>query len=137
MDIIVESLEGRGLPPYPYRKVVFVADQAEVAELPSEGVETENVVFHADLFERLVGKHPDLAEAMGTSRFAGWLTEAGDEAVLHLAPTGGITNEIAEGLGRALSDWCSASRIARLTIGGSSQRIGREADSDDDWNVFL
>ena len=135
MDIIVESLEGRGLPPYPYRKVVFIADQAEVAELPSEGAESESVVFHADLFERLLARHPELAEA---SRYAGWLTEADDEAVLHLAFTGSeFTTQIAEGLGRALTDWCSASGITRLTIGGSSQRIGREADSDDDWSLPL
>lgn len=132
MDITLAD-KGGGIPPYPYRKVVIVADRAEVAEVPCDGDSTENIVYHADLHALLAAKDPMLADASFT---AGWLTEAGDEATLFVMAGSEISAAEAEQIGSTMSDWCGANGITKLTITDTTRKSGTETANTDDWDIF-
>lgn len=119
---------------YPHRKVVVVADHAEVAELPGESETSENLFFHEDLVSRLRERYPELGR--DTEFTAGWLSESGDEAVLHLwVGAGGFSAADVERIGRAMTDWCDASGVRRLTIADASSRRGSSGPSASNWGL--
>jgi hypothetical protein len=130
MEIMLKDTGG-GIPPYPYRKVVIVADRTEVAEVPCDGDGTENIVYHADLFALLAAKDPKLADASFTP---GWLTQTGSEATLSVA--GVISTTEAEQIGAAMTDWCEANGITTLVITDASRKSGTETANADDWDIF-
>jgi hypothetical protein len=128
--------EGVTYPPYPYRKVAFVDDQAEVAEFACLGSGSENVVYHGDLVTLLQEKHPELEEVFSRA-VAGWLTESQDEAMLFLEPRAGpVSPEDVQRMGHALDDWGRASGIRRLTVIDTSRRQGPEGLAEDDWTIL-
>jgi hypothetical protein len=119
---------------YPYWKVVLAGERAEVAELSCEGESSENLYFHEDLVARLRTAYPELD---GTDFIAGWLTRSGDEAVLSLhLGAGGLGRLDVGRIDRALSDWCAAAGIRRVTIADPFCR-GRDEHledvGEDDW----
>jgi hypothetical protein len=122
------------VPPYPYFKVVIVADCAEIAALPCDGVGSENIVFHGDLLSVLHQKQPELAERAFTP---GRLVLDNTEAFLHIAASNPVTEDEAEEIGRALGGWCEAKGVTKLTISGTSRRSGAEPEpvSEEEWDI--
>ena len=133
MEIITAKQPG-GTPPYPNRKVVIVADRAEVAEVRCDGVGSENIVYHADLLTLVGERRPDLAE-VSTFR-AGWLTQTGNEATLYLAAGSELSATEAERIGEAMSGWCNGNRITKLTITDTTRTSGTEESAAADWDLF-
>jgi hypothetical protein len=133
MEIIIAKQPG-GSPPYPNRKVVVVADRAEVAEVPCDGVGSENIIYHADLLALVSERHPDLAEV--SSFTAGWLTQTGNEATLYLAAGSELSATEAERIGEAMSDWCNGNRVTKLTITDTTRSSGAEKSTAADWGLF-
>ena len=129
---VVVSGDG-GFPSYPFRKVVIAGERAEVAEVSCDGEGSENVVRHEDLVSRLRDRAPELVRDTGFT--AGWITQSGDEAFLSLHLTaGGISDGEAARYGRALSEWCGAAGIRRLTIADASRRRSA-ASGESDWSL--
>lgn len=132
IDILLSS---GGSPSYPYRKVVLLGDYAEVAELTCQGPEGENIVYHADLFERLLRRHPELD---GAAMFTpAWLCRNDTDVVLYVSAGEELGAQVAERIGAALHDWCADAGIRRLTITDTSRRSGNEDSSADDWSLPL
>lgn len=131
MDITVST---RGGPPsYPHRKVALAGDRAEIAEeLESEGY--GDVAYHAILESRLRAENPDLAA--DTEWTAGWLAQSGSEAILWLhVSAAGVSDEDAQRVRSALSEWCAAAGVRTLEVTDFSRR-NRPADSaESDWSL--
>ena len=120
------------MPPYPYFKIVLVAEQAEVAALPCDGGQTENIVFHADLLSKLYDRNP----ALESQPFmAGWLTQSAGEAVLHLATAKPVSQEEAERIGCAIGGWCESNEVTKLTISNTSRRSDAEEVASRGWDI--
>lgn len=136
MKLTVNISGNTGPVAYPYRKVVFIGEYAEVAELPCEGESSENIVYHADLIERLVDTHPELD---GLPFKGGWIMEnEPGEAVLHLAGGGEVSQEEADELARLLGAWCEKAGISTLTITDTTKATGTEKAGDaSDWTLDL
>lgn len=131
MEITTSDSQG-GIPPYPYFKVVIVAEQAEIAALPCNGTETENIVFHADLLSLLHESQPELA---GHDFTAGWLTLSRPAALLYLAARKSVSQEQAERIGQAIGSWCETNGVSKLTIFDTSRRSDAETASSSSWDI--
>jgi hypothetical protein len=132
MDITISTSPG-GWPSYPYYKVVIVADRAEVAALPCDGAESENIVFHSDLLKMLHGKYPELE---GHKFTAGWLGKSNAEALLYLPVVKPISQEEAERIGDAIGNWCETNGITKLTVLDTSPKKDAGPASPKDWENF-
>lgn len=129
MEVVLA--DAAGFPSYPYRKVVLVGDRAEVAEFACEGDNTENFVYHEDLVTRLRERYPDLSKDAEFA--AGWLTQSGEEAVVHIQVVRrGFRENDCDRIGRALRDWCNSAGVRRLLIADSSARSGADASRESD-----
>ena len=114
----------------------MAGDRAEVAEFPCEGEGSENLYYHEDLISRLRDAYPELAEVGFSDVEAGWLTQSGDEAFLYiwaLAPC--LSDEDTARVGRAMSEWCRASGVRKLTIADASRRDDGGEPGEDSWEL--
>lgn len=123
----VRLIPGRGIPRYPYWKVVVAGVRAEVADLPCTDEGSENLYFHEGLLDQLRAKHPDLGDV---SVSPGWLTQNGDEAVARLL-VDSLSPADATRIAEALGDWCAGAGADRLAIVDPRLR----GDGDQDWEL--
>ncbi len=127
MELTITVSDTRGTPTYPYRKVMFmlVAGLAEVADLPCEGPASENIVFHEDLYARLLQRSPEFDT--GEWFLPGWITQSGDEAALSVVAH--VGSEEAQRFGEALREWCVEAGVRRLVV---SSTISRNVETDEE-----
>ncbi len=114
----------------------MAGDRAGVAELPCEGEGSENLYYHEDLVSVLRDTYPELADAGFGEFTAGWLAQSGDEAFLYvwvLAP--GLNDADTARIGRAMSEWCRASGVRKLTIADASRRDSCGEPGEDGWEL--
>jgi hypothetical protein len=125
----VRLIAGRGIPHYPFWKVVVAGDRAVVADLPCKGEGSENLYYHEGLTDQLRARHPDLGDARVSP---GWLRRDGDEVVAQFL-YGGVIADDAVRIAEALSDWCAAAGVDSLAIVDP----GLGGAGKDDWDLVV